>query len=281
VHVHTQLTAAKYAGGERLCVMFLQDQREIEARMRTEKMASMGRMSAAVAHEIRNPLAAITQANALLAEDLADPRHKQLTQMVQQNAKRLERIVEEVLHISRVQQPENAITLCVLELNGALSRICRDWQNQTKYESSLALDLSTRPVEIKFESEHLRQILVNLLDNARRYATHRVNAIQVSVGEATPERVALSVWSDGPPLDQSVERHLFEPFFSSESRSSGLGLYICREICENYGASIAYDRSQRNVSGQPTEGNEFLVRLRTNLSKVGATSVGAQKSITP
>src|ERR1035437_6978820 len=132
VQVRTQLTAAKYAGGECLCVMFLQDQRETEARMRTEKMASMGRMSAAVAHEIRNPLAAITQANALLDEDLTEPRHKQLTQMVQQNAKRLERIVEEVLHISRVQQPENAITPCTLELNGALTRICRDWQNQTK-----------------------------------------------------------------------------------------------------------------------------------------------------
>lgn len=279
VQVRTQLTAAKYAGGECLCVMFLQDQRETEARMRTEKMASMGRMSAAVAHEIRNPLAAITQANALLDEDLTEPRHKQLTQMVQQNAKRLERIVEEVLHISRVQRSENAITPCTLELNGALTRICRDWQNQAKQERALCLNLAPRSVEIKFESEHLRQILVNLLDNACRYATQQAQGIQVSVGEITPEQVALSVWSDGPPLEESVEKHLFEPFFSSESRSSGLGLYICREICEGYGASIAYRRSPRQVNGKPITGNEFVVLLRPNPSKSGTTLSNASRSM--
>ena len=72
--MRTRLTAARGGGAESLCVMFLQDLREMEARMRTEKLASMGRMSAAVAHEIRNPLAAIAQANALLEEDLQRPR---------------------------------------------------------------------------------------------------------------------------------------------------------------------------------------------------------------
>ncbi len=267
VRVRTQLTATKSGSGESLCVMFLQDQREIEARMRTEKMASMGRMSAAVAHEIRNPLAAITQANALLDEDLPDPRHKQLTQMVQQNAKRLEKIVEEVLNISRVQHHEDAITSSVLELNGAVTRICRDWQNQTQYENSLRVDLSPHGVEIRFESEHLRRILLNLLDNACRYASQQADAIQVSVGKSTAGFCAMSVWSDGQPMDQSVERHLFEPFFSSESRSSGLGLYICREICEGYGASIAYSRTQRRVGGKTIEGNDFRVIFRINPAK--------------
>ena len=65
----------------------------------------------------------------------------------------------------------------------------------------------------------------------------------------------LSVWSDGAPLEKTVETHLFEPFFTSESRSSGLGLYICRELCERYGALIGYQRSARGV----TQGNEFFV----------------------
>ncbi len=105
LRVRTRLTRNRSAGGESLCVVFLHDLREMEARLRTEKLAAMGRMSTAVAHEIRNPLAAIVQANALLDEDLTDPGHKRLTAMVQQNAQRLARITEEVLDISRVQQP--------------------------------------------------------------------------------------------------------------------------------------------------------------------------------
>ena len=263
VRVRTQLTTPQDGSAESLCVMFIQDQREMEARMRTEKLASMGRMSAAVAHEIRNPLAAIAQANALLDEDLSDPRHKQLTQMVQQNARRLEKIVEDVLDISRVQHHDNSIETSALVLNEAVTRICHDWQDQTGCQHRLGIKLSPRPVHAGFQSEHLRRILVNLLDNASRYASANQDAIQVSTSLSSMEQGTLSVWSDGQPMDQSVERHLFEPFFSSESRSSGLGLYICRELCEKHGASIAYYRAQRNVNGASVEGNEFLVTFRT------------------
>lgn len=270
VRVRTQLTATPGEHGESLCVMFLQDQREMEARMRTEKLASMGRMSAAVAHEIRNPLAAIAQANALLNEDLSNPRHKQLTQIVQQNAKRLEKIVEEVLDVSRVQRHENAVASSVLELNGAVTRICHDWQDQTKTEQLLFFDLSAQNIKVRFESEHLRRILVNLLDNARRFSGHQSGAIEVSASLSKSGQGALRVWSDGQAMDQSVERHLFEPFFSSESRSSGLGLYICRELCEEQGASIAYFRTPRQLSGKLIEGNEFVVTFQTGQSDPGS-----------
>jgi two-component system sensor histidine kinase PilS (NtrC family) len=60
-------------------------------------------------------------------------------------------------------------------------------------------------------------------------------------------------------MDQTVERHLFEPFFSSESRSSGLGLYICRQLCEQHNASITYQRSLRTMGSSTVEGNEFSV----------------------
>ena len=264
LRVRTQLTSTPGENGEGLCVMFLQDQREMEARMRTDKLASMGRMSAAVAHEIRNPLAAIAQANALLDEDLSDPRHKQLTRMVQQNARRLGKIVEEVLDISRVQQHENAIASSVLELNAAVSRICRDWQAQTKSEKLLHFDLSAQRVPVQFESEHLRRVLVNLLDNAVRFSGGQTGAIEVSAKTLVSGQGVLRVWNDGQPMDQSVERHLFEPFFSSESRSSGLGLYICRELCEEQGACIAYLRTVRDIKGKLIEGNEFLVTFQTN-----------------
>jgi len=281
IQVRTQLTAAQAGDDERLCVMFLQDQREMQARVRTEKLASMGRMSTAVAHEIRNPLAAIAQANALLDEDLIDPKHKQLTRMVQQNTKRLEKIVDDILNVSRVQQLESINSAPALDLNESVERICRDWQNQTASEHLLSVQLPPGLIEVKFESEHLRRILVNLLDNARRYASHQLNAIQVSVRPTTLEHCALSVWSDGQPMDQSVERHLFEPFFSSESRSSGLGLYICRELCERHGATMAYDRTWRTMSGKPVDGNEFLVTLRTRPATSNAQMSNKHTSDTP
>jgi len=263
LRVRTRLTGAQGDGGQSLCVMFLQDQREMEARMRTEKLASMGRMSAAVAHEIRNPLAAIAQANALLDEDIEDPKHKQLTQMVAQNANRLGKIVDEVLNISRVQTRDNAAPVQSLPLSESVERICRDWALQTGSQHMVRVGLLTPEFQVAFEAEHLRRVLVNLLDNALRYASGQSEAIQVGARLNATGQGVLGVWSDGLPLEQSVERHLFEPFFSSESRSSGLGLYICRELCEGHGATIVYQRAKRIVGTLDVEGNEFFVTFRT------------------
>lgn len=280
MRVRTRLTATQWGESENLCVMFLQDLREMEARMRTEKLASMGRMSAAVAHEIRNPLAAIAQANALLDEDLSDPRHKQLTLMVQQNARRLEKIVEEVLNISRVGNRAATFEPQILALNEAVTRICRDWAQQTDSGALLRVNVSTTQREVDFEPEHLRRVLVNLLDNARRHASKQAESIQVSTHVSANGLVTMGVWSDGPPMEQSVEQHLFEPFFSSESRSSGLGLYICRELCEGHGATIAYQRSRRIARDTVLGGNEFFVSFRRSRS-VNDDSTHNSRPFTP
>lgn len=262
LRVRTRITTARWGETETLCVMFLQDQREMEARMRTEKLASMGRMSAAVAHEIRNPLAAIAQANALLDEDLNEPRLRRLTQMIRQNAQRLGRIVDDVLNLSRVGNYAATFESQNLDLHQTVARICRDWAQQTANTEVLTLDLARTMLVVSFDPEHLRRVLVNLLDNAHRYASRQPASIQVSTQVNANGEVVLGVWSDGPPMEPSVEQHLFEPFFSSESRSSGLGLYICRELCDGHGATIAYQRARRNARGNPTDGNEFFITLR-------------------
>jgi two-component system, NtrC family, sensor histidine kinase PilS len=262
VSVRTQMVS-DYSGADAsdgLCVMFLEDLREMEARMRTEKLAAMGRMSAAVAHEIRNPLAAITQANALLAEDTLLPAQQQLTSMVQHNAQRLARIVDDVLDISRAA-PAASSAVLLPEAEQVIASICRDWaaQNQCADLLWLSWPASTEQAScLVFEEDHLRRVLVNLLDNALRYAHKRTASICVTLrhdDDAVDSLLRLSVWSDAPPLDKSVERHLFEPFFSSESRSSGLGLYICRELCSRHGATIGYQRSDQATIA----GNEFFV----------------------
>lgn len=262
VRVRTRLTAPMGGSAERLCVMFLQDQREMEAQMRSAQLASMGRMSVAVAHEIRNPLAAIAQANALLEEDLSQPHHQQLTRMVQQNARRLEKIVEDILNVSRVKGPGDEDPTAQLLLVDSVQRICRDWARQNAVEKALQLHLETAETRVIFDSDHLRRVLVNLLDNAGRYADRRAGAIQISTRSSSSGHITLGVWSNGSPLDQSVQRHLFEPFFSSESRSSGLGLYICRELCEGHGSALRYQRCERFIDGRRVEGNEFQVLLR-------------------
>lgn len=258
LHIRTRLAGSPDNVKESLCVMFLQDLREMEARVRTEKMAAMGRMSAAVAHEIRNPLAAITQANALLEEDLKDPAHAQLTSMVRQNAQRLAKIVDEILNISRVQVVGlQEFTPSVL-LDASVARIADEWTQQCACSESVVVLQGAQGIAVPFDPEHLRRLMINLLDNALRYASRLAASIKVSTAVLETGDVRLSIWSDGAPLEKSVESHLFEPFFSSESRSSGLGLYICRELCERYGAVVAYRRAHR----ENVEGNEFHVVFR-------------------
>ena len=261
--VRTQLARLHGRAEENLCVMFLQDQREMEARMRNDKLASMGRMSAAVAHEIRNPLAAISQASALLEEDASDPRQIQLIRMIEQNAHRLAKIVDEVLNISRAQGRDSVALASAMTLGPAVLQISDEWASQTASAGILSLAVQDIKLQVTFEPDHLRRLLVNLLDNARRYATGETGSIQLALTTDTQQHAILSVWSNGPPLEPSVEQHLFEPFFSSESRSTGLGLFICRELCEGHGASIFYQRAQRNMGQREVAGNMFAVTFRT------------------
>jgi two-component system sensor histidine kinase PilS (NtrC family) len=264
--VRTQITPPLAGQSGTLCVVFLQDQRELQARLRTEKLASMGRMSAAVAHEIRNPLAAIVQANALLAEDLRDPSQLRMTEMVQQNAQRLEKIVHDILHLTHTSPGDPPLAADLIDVAEVVKRVCRDWQQQTHAAEALSVQLSHHLPAISFDPEHLRRITINLLDNAFRFASRRPQAIQVSNDQVDAQGrrsvVNLRIWSDGEPLEPSVEQHLFEPFFSSDSHSSGLGLFICRELCESQGAGMAYDRNTRIVEGQLRSGNEFSVSFR-------------------
>ncbi|MBS7806388.1 ATP-binding protein [Variovorax sp. PCZ-1] len=268
LRVKTSLSSVPHTSSQgSLCVMFMEDLREMEARVRTEKLAAMGRMSAAVAHEIRNPLSAISQANELLAEEMQSPQQKKLVRMVAQNVQRLNRVVEDVLDVSRAQGgTQSASTLH--DASRFIKGVCDDWQEQNKARNILVTGIEYAQSAIEFEADHLRRVLVNLLDNALRHATQQAASIQVSFSAGEHFGVwVLSVWSDGTPIEQGVQRHLFEPFFSSQSRSSGLGLYICRELCMRHGATIAYQRSMREIFGQlgRREGNDFVVQLRAGL----------------
>jgi two-component system sensor histidine kinase PilS (NtrC family) len=226
--------------GEALCVLFLEDVRTLRQRARQEKLAAMGRVSAGIAHEIRNPLAAIAQANALLAEDLTEPGQQRLSQMVADNVERLQRIVDDVAEVS----PGGSSDAPVIELGTEVARLCAEWARTAGLpaddSSALFVDTGDEPLPVRFDPEHLRRVLVNLLDNALRHGSGQPHAVWVRVAARAQGHVELSVASDGEVIAPDVEPHLFEPFFSTRSRGTGLGLYICRELCERYGASIDF-----------------------------------------
>jgi two-component system sensor histidine kinase PilS (NtrC family) len=234
-----------------------------------------------VAHEIRNPLSAIAQANALLAEEIIQADHQKLVNMVAQNVKRLNRVVEDVLDVSRARSGERQ-SVALYEPSRLIEHVCLDWASQNKAQKVLTLHLQYTQSPIEFEADHLQRVLVNLLDNAQRHASKQAEAIQVSFAgngngndDHQPVAWQLSVWSDGVPIEQGVQRHLFEPFFSSQSRSSGLGLYICRELCMRHGGSLAYQRSFRKQADYDCEreGNDFLVQIRGYQDGVEAVSL--------
>jgi two-component system sensor histidine kinase PilS (NtrC family) len=249
---------------EDVCVLFLEDMRHVQARVRQEKLASMGRMSAGISHEIRNPLAAIAQANALMIEDALDPPQRRLARIVEDNVQRLKSIVDDVLAVS----PTEAVRPHPIDLLQTVRQICHDWLHTPVAGGAPAVDpagagrvtlqLPETCSAVLFDADHLRRVLVNLLDNARRHAGESEGAIHVAVVDGAEGGVALSVSSDGPPMAPDVERHLFEPFFSTRSRGTGLGLYICRELCERYGATIDY---RPGVAGE-RHGNVFRVVMR-------------------
>jgi two-component system sensor histidine kinase PilS (NtrC family) len=122
----------------------------------------------------------------------------------------------------------------------------------------LQLELPADALTVSFDHEHLRRVLVNLLDNARRYASEKPGAIHVRLAALDDNSAMLAVASDGDAIAADVERHLFEPFFSTRSRGTGLGLYICRELCVRHGANIEF----RPLPAGQRHRNEFRVTMQ-------------------
>ncbi|RRS00979.1 histidine kinase [Aquabacterium soli] len=250
-----------------VCVVFLEDVRTVQARVRQDKLAAMGRMSAGIAHEIRNPLAAISQANALLAEDAISAPQQRLTSMVADNVERLKRIVDDILAVA----PGARAPAPAIDLERLVRAVVDEWLKLhpvAANASQLKLDTSGlpprdvgTPARVIFEPEHFRRVLVNLLDNALRHGSSQPGSIRVEaqllmLQDQSPQAL-VSVFSDGLVIEGQIERSLFEPFFSTRSRGTGLGLYICRELCERHGASIdfrAHPPTQRHR-------NEFYILM--------------------
>ncbi|MBL8328156.1 MAG: PAS domain-containing protein [Rubrivivax sp.] len=254
----TAVGRAAAAMPEGLCVVLLEDVRTAVARLRQEKLAAMGRVSAGIAHEFRNPLAAIAQANALLLEEPLEADQARLGRMVADNVRRLQRIVDDVLEAARGPSEEPPVIDARALVESAVAEWARTAGIELGEQAPVKLDLPGAPLGVRFDAEHLRRVLVNLLDNALRHSTRTPHAVVLRLAPRDEGSAVLALASDGAPIAADVEPHLFEPFFSTRSRGSGLGLYICRELCERYGASIEFRARAPNDRHR----NGFLVLLR-------------------
>jgi two-component system sensor histidine kinase PilS (NtrC family) len=179
--------------------------------------------------------------------------------MVASNVQRLKRLVDDVTEVAPGVQPDTQ----ALDISELVHETCVDWVVVNGLESGAAGVAGRFQLRIEapglvglFDAEHLRRVLVNLLDNALRHADDGPGSIRVLLRH-DGEALEMVVRSAGAPVPPEVERHLFEPFFSTRSRGSGLGLYICRELCERHGGRIDFRRAADGAA------NEFSVRLRT------------------
>ncbi|MBU6436889.1 MAG: HAMP domain-containing histidine kinase, partial [Betaproteobacteria bacterium] len=221
------------AVGEEAVVVFLRDARRMEAQVQEAKLASMGRLVAGIAHDIRNPLSAISQAAELLSEQMG-PQAARLPSMIATNVARINETVEDVLLLGRRQRAEAPL----LDLNSWVEEWLQE-QHALSRAGALILIPARTDVAVHFHPDHLRRILNNLYDNALRYCSGRKGSVRLTT-RVTGAQVELAVGNDGPPIDEALRAQLFEPFMSGESRGTGLGLYLCRELCAQNGAQLDY-----------------------------------------
>ncbi|TSE25080.1 Sensor protein ZraS [Tepidimonas sediminis] len=256
--VRAQLQTARGPDDTRTHILLLQDLHALEQRVHTEKLAAMGRVSAAVAHEIRNPLAAIAQASALLQEDDPSPAQRRLLTLIEQNVRRLNRTIDDVLEAARNPLPDGGREggHATLALDATVDALLEEWLQQRPQGARLQRQRGAADTRVTFDAEHLRRVLTNLLDNADRHASGAPGAIRVETARQG-ERATLVVWSDSAPIEPPLREHLFEPFASSHSRSSGLGLYLSRELCRRYDADLTHEAAHRHGRA----GNAFVVSL--------------------
>jgi len=223
-------------------VIFLEDMQRVQAEAQQIKLAALGRLTANIAHEVRNPLSAISYATELLQEEQHDAKQQRMLQIVLDNTRRINQIVQDVMQLNRRDRMQPG----VFELDAMLRTFVEEFNLAERVEPGI-LALSGMPgIEVPFDRGHLRQVLWNLCRNALRHGRKLPGSLKLTV-DAEGGQVMLNVRDDGAGISAENQRKLFEPFFTTSADGSGLGLYIAKELCEANGASLEY----RPAESQP------------------------------
>lgn len=226
---------------DRGSVIYLNDNTELDKQVQETKLASLGRLTASIAHEIRNPLGAISHAAQLLDESselhMAD---KRLATIIQDQSIRLNNIINNVLRLSRREKsrPEK------IELGTWLRKFIEEFIRTNDINNDwVSLKITPADGTVMMDPNNLHQVLWNLCKNAKKYGVEQDNdvRIQLLANSNHPESPPyLDIIDSGPGISVNHQSQLFEPFFTTSDTGTGLGLYLSRELCKNNGGNLRY-----------------------------------------
>ncbi len=218
-------------------MIILEDAALYNQRLQQSKLASLGRLTASIAHEIRNPLAAISHAGQLLSEnpELSE-QDQRLTSIIHRHCERVNKIIEDILQLSR-RRPSNRETI---DLVPWMQSFVNDFiETHHCLPNQLQWIPQMESVPVLIDVGHLKQILDNLCNNALKYGSpdYQPIILQLAMNQHRP---CLKLFDHAEPIRPEVVRHLFEPFFTTSTTGTGLGLYISRELAELNQAKLSY-----------------------------------------
>ncbi|MGF6458758.1 two-component system sensor histidine kinase PilS (NtrC family) [Pseudomonas frederiksbergensis] len=225
-------------------LVFLEDLAQIAQQAQQLKLAALGRLTAGIAHEIRNPLGAISHAAQLLQEsEELNGADRRLTQIIQDHSQRMNRVIENVLQLSRRQQtvPQR------LDLRPWLEHFVAETCEGATERQLVHLRIGSGDFTTLMDPNQLTQILDNLLRNAWRHSALNHDQAQVWLElfiDPDSQLPILEVLDNGPGVAPDQRSHLFEPFFTTSSQGTGLGLYLSRELCESNQARLDFKPRQ-------------------------------------
>lgn len=231
-------------------LIFLEDNRQIVQRVRQMKLASLGRLTASIAHEVRNPLGAISHASQLLREsESVNDDDKRMVEIILDHCDRINLIIEDVLDASR----HDDTSAKRISLNEWLPRFVQNYESTHEVCDDIKVEIEDKDVQVNVITGQLEQVLNNLFDNGLRYSKKKTGAATLAV-QAGVEAIEddsqpfIHIIDDGPGIDEDAEALLFEPFHTTESTGTGLGLYISKELCEANQSNLVYRKTEDNKS---------------------------------
>ncbi|MGZ4959278.1 MAG: sensor histidine kinase [Methylomonas sp.] len=223
--------------GEPLHMLIFEDIALYNQRLQQGKLASLGRLTASIAHEIRNPLGAISHAGQLLSEaPNLQPEDIRLTQIIQNHSRRVNRIIEDILKLSRRNPLQKQRIALDLWLPAYLDERRLGFG---KYANNFILNIKSQELNAYIDPDHLKQIMDNLCGNALQYGRPDVGKIVLEIGRLM-DAPYIRVIDNGPGISHENLQHLFEPFFTTSHKGTGLGLYLSRELAELNQAELSY-----------------------------------------